>query len=217
MLTAIVTVFFTFILTGLLGNLFVQAWQHHNWLVQRRILEAEEQYKALQKTFDEVSELAGKRQHRMLRLLRSLPRNNDEVIRKRMGECDEASALWNERLAAHYAKLTMQLTWELARHLDDHIQPRFVKIDVELTKLAEARLSSGAIVSSESSARLSQALNKLQGYIIRFNKLTLKQIEERKKSLYSPMQFSLTTLDSFPTWELFKALFKPRKIRFDES
>jgi hypothetical protein len=214
MWTAIITVLLTFILTGILGNFVVQAWQHHNWLVQRRILEAEEQYKALQKTFDEVSELAGKRQHRMFRLLSSLWGEGDDVVRKRLSDYDESATMWNERLAAQYAKITMQLDYWLTLRLDREIQPRFVRLDAELTRLTTARLN-GVKLSSADFGRLSQALNALQGQIIGFNKATLKQIDDKKVALYRPKDFNLGTLDSFPTWELFKALFKPRKHSLD--
>lgn len=212
---AIFTVLLTFILTGLLGNFIVHAWQHRNWIIQRRIQEAEAQYAALQKTFDEVSELAGRRQHRMFRLLSSLTRDDDEVVRKRLAEYDEASALWNESLVAQFAKLTMQLNYGLTMRLEREIQPLFVKIDGELSRFTATRLK-GTKLRNADFVRLSNLLNVLQGRIGSFNKRTLHYIDDAKKELYRPQKLSLSTLDRFPTWELFKALFKPRQSSFDE-
>ncbi len=214
MWTAIVTILLTFLLTSVLGNFFVHAWQHQNWLIQRRILETEAQYEALQKTFDEVSDLAGKRQHRMFRLLSSLLHDGDDTIGKRLADYDEATALWNERLAGMFARLTMHLNYGFTRQLERRIQPRFVGIDSALSKLTSARLS-GARVSRVDAARLSQSLSVLHGQIVTFNRDALKQIDRQKRDLYRPRTFSRYTLDSFPTWELFKALFKPRIERRD--
>lgn len=215
MLTAIVSVLLTFFLTVVVGTSVVHGWQHRNWIIQRRILEAEEQYKALQKTFDEVSELSGKRQHRMFRLLSSIRHGTDETIAKRLSDYDEATVAWNERLSSLYAKLTRQLGYWLSTELEGRIQQRFVRLDVELTRFAAARLG-GANMSSHDFARLSNALSVLQGRIVRFNKVALKEIESKKASLYQPKKFNALTLDSFPTWELFKALFKSRKHSLDE-
>jgi len=215
MVTAVVTVLLTFILTGILGNSIVQAWQHRNWIIQRRIQEAELRYAALQKTFDEVSELAGKRQHRMFRLLSSLTRNDEDVVRKRLAEYDEASTLWNERLVAQFSKLTMQLTHGLSLQLEREIQSQFVKLDGELGRATVARLK-GTKLRNADFVRLSNMLNGLQGRIGTFNKRTLRYIDDEKKALYQPEKLSLRTLDRFPTWELFKALFKPRQSSFDE-
>lgn len=215
MFTAIITVLLTFILTGLVGSSVVHSWQQHNWLVQRRILEAEEQYKALQKTFDEVAELAGRRQHRMFRLLSSIWRGSDEVIKKRLADYDEASLIWNEKLSTSNAKLTMQLSYGLATRLEREIQTRFVRLDADLSRHASAKIN-GTKLSAQEFGRLSQALNVLNGQIVRFNKATLKEIDEKKGGLYQPRPFDAATLDSFPTWELFKALFKPGKRSFDK-
>lgn len=57
MWTAILTVLLTFVLTVLVGNRFIQAWQHRNWLEQQRLLDTEKEYKALQEVFDEVASL----------------------------------------------------------------------------------------------------------------------------------------------------------------
>jgi hypothetical protein len=218
MLTTLFTILLTFALTGLLGNFIVQTWQQQNWLRQRRIMEVEAQYTALQTTFNEVSELAGRRQHRMFRLLSSLGKDDDDVVQKRAADYDESSAQWNERLVAQYAKLTMQFEsgYRLATRLEEDIQPRFVAIDTELSRLLGARRRSGAKVSKKDFARLSQNLNALQGKIGLFSKVTLKEIADQKKGLYQPRRFTPYTLDSFPTWELFKALFKSRQRHLDE-
>ncbi len=215
MIATIATILLTFILTGVVGSKVVHAWQHHNWLVQRRIIEAEDQYKTLQKTFDDVSELAGKRQHRMFRLLSSIRSGDDERIKKRLSEYDEATLVWNEKLSTHYARLTQQLTYELSARLENDIQRKFVELDGQLTRCASAKLT-GVLLSPQEFGRLSRALNVLHGRIVKFNKATLNEIANKKESLYRPPAFNSRTLDSFPTWELFKALFKPGQHRFNK-
>jgi hypothetical protein len=214
-LTTIITVLLTFVLTSIVGNRVVHSWQQHNWLGQRRILEAEEQYKALHKTFDEVSELAGKRQHRMFRLLSGIRHGKNDILQKRLADYDEASLAWNERLSTSYAKLTMQLNYQLSLRLETRIQRRFVELDAELTSLTTAKLKDAKKMSATDFARLSKALSTLHGEIVNFNKATLKDIEEKKGILYEA-DLNPRTLYDFPTWELFKALFKPRKHSFDK-
>ncbi len=210
MLDTLFTVLLTFVLTGLVGSRVAHAWQQRNWVVQKRIIEAEEQYKALQKTFDEVAEQAGRRQHRMFRLLSGIRQGSADIIKKRLADYDEAALAWNEKLPTSNAKLTMQLSYWLSRRLEDQIQRRFVSLDAQLTRLAKAGLSGGTL-SSREFGRLSSELNSLNGQIVAFNKTVLKEIDAKKASLYQPRPFNVETLNTFPTWELFKALFKSGK------
>lgn len=213
-MSTILTVLFTFVLTSIVGTWIVHAWQRHNWIVQRRILEAEEQIKALQKTFDEVSELAGKRQHRMFRLLSAIRQGTDDTLTKRLADYDEASLTWNEKLSTIYAKLAYQLRYPFSLRLEADIQKRFVKLDNELTGLIAARRN-GATISTAGTAPTSKELVALHTAIVRFNKDTLLEIERQKQILYEP-ELNAKTLHRFPTWQLFKALFKPRKHSLDE-
>jgi hypothetical protein len=208
-------VLLTFVCTGVVGNFVVYRWQHHNWLSQRRIQEMEALYNALQKTFDELSELAGRRQHRMVRLLYGLRQDDDEVLKKRRSDHDESVAVWNEKLNGLYAKLTIYFSWSFTTRLEE-IQRRFARIDGELVGMATTR-SKGNQVSPAHTKRLLDSLNALQGQIGTFNKAVLNEIDRQKKGLYQPVELTPRALNSFPTWELFKALFKQRKARGNVS
>ena len=214
MLTALSTVLVTFVLMGLVGSRVAYSWQQRNWVVQKRIIEAEEQYKALQKTFDEVSEHAGRRQHRMFRLLASIHRDSKDVIEVRLAAYDEATSVWNEKLPISNAKLTMQLNYGLSVRLEEQVQRRFARLDAQITSLAKAAIG-GSKIGPREFAELSRELDRLTGQIVGFNKAVLRAIENKKESLYEQKPFNVRTLNSFPTWELFKALFKSREQRLD--
>lgn len=212
MLTAVITVILTFALTGLVGNRVIQAWQYRNWLSQQRILDAEREHKALEEIFDEVTSLAGKRQHRMRRLLDVLVHGDVKLVNKRLSEYDDSVVAWNERLNALFAKITMHLDWGLTKRLEDRIHGSFVSIGHDLERMTKCRLAKGKIPPTDIS-RVSNKLNELQATLFTFNRDTLKAISEKKRAIYREQELTENTLNSIPTWELFKALFQPRKQR----
>jgi hypothetical protein len=82
MWTAVVTVLLTFLFTGFGANRLIQAWQLRNWISQQRLADAEKEHQALQDVFDEVATLAGRRQHKMMRLLSRISSNDEDKIPK---------------------------------------------------------------------------------------------------------------------------------------
>lgn len=209
MLTAIVTVLLTFLLTGLAANRVVQNWQHRNWRAQQHFADTEKAYGALQDIFDEVASLGSRRQHRMFRLLSILRDSNDDRIKERLSEYDGAVVEWNERLNVIYAKLTLHLEWRFTRRLDSEIQPLFVRLGRRLEMLTKRRLA-GLEISDSEIRNTREALDRLQGELSVFHRDILKFLLDQKNKLYEAKKLAPETLQSFPTWELFKALFKPR-------
>jgi hypothetical protein len=214
MLTAIVTAFLTFLLTGILATRLSQAWQIRNWISQQRLADRESQYRALEGIFDEVATLASKRQHKMVRLLSALNNDDDYLVRNRLDEYDAALVEWNERLNALYAKLTIYTRWGLTKRLEGEIQANFVSAGARLEVLTKRRLS-GATVNASEVASLRARLNHLQGRIFAFNRDILKILLDQKGALYADKFPTAETLDRFPTWQLFVALFKQRIERHD--
>jgi len=213
MWTAVVTVVLSFLFTGLAANRLIQAWQYRNWKAQQRLSDAEKDHRALQDVFDEVATLAGKRQHKMMRLFYVI-NDNEDVLKQRFGEYDTAVAEWNERFNAISAKLTMHLEWSFTHRLEDGIQKSFVSLGNELERFVKRRKNNERISATEI-LRVRQRLDLLQRHIFQFNRDMLKFLLGRKQEIYKEKPLTLHTLDSFPTWELFKALFNPR-IRRNE-
>jgi len=182
-------------------------------MAQQRLPDAEKDHRALQDVFDEVATLASKRQHKMMRLLYVI-NDDEEVFSRRFGEYDAALVEWNERLNAIFAKLTMHLEWRFTHRLEHGIQRSFALLGSELEDFVERRRNDKRISDVEI-IRVRQRLNHLQGQIFAFNRDILKFSLERKKKIYKEKQLTIYTLDSFPTWKLFKALFKPRVHRED--
>src|SRR5207245_734489 len=88
MWTAIVTVGLTFVLTGLLGNWFIQRWQHRNWVAQQQFLGEEKEYLALKQLWEELARLSGTRLSRMRRLVLVLRSRDDEIVKSRLADYD---------------------------------------------------------------------------------------------------------------------------------
>lgn len=212
MFTAITTVLLTFILTGLVGSRLIHGLQHRNWLAQQRILNREREHNAVQAISDEIVNLGGRRQYRMVRLARSLRSADLEIIRLRLKDYDEALVAWNDHLGGIYAKLAMHFDWYLTTDLEKKIQNRFNTIGQRLERLTEQRLKNGK-VDNVQLVDLEKALNILHGQLGKFHRRILKEIEARKNAEFLPKQLRANNLDSFPTWELFKALFEPAKKR----
>jgi hypothetical protein len=206
---AILTVFLTFLLTGVAGNRLVHYWQHRNWLRQQLVLNEEKEHEALQHVFDEISELAGKRQHRMFRLLHGIRGTDDEALQQRQTDYDEATIAWNDRLISLFARVTMHAEWRLTKRLEDDIQAAFVTIGANLDKMARDRLA-GRAMNSGDTARVLAALNKLQGKISGFEKDVIRFMQSKRKSFTRAAELTPYNLDRFPTWELLKALFERR-------
>jgi hypothetical protein len=210
--TAITTALLTFLFTGLIANRLVQQWQHRNWKSQQRLSDTDREYRGFQELFDEVATLASRRQHKMVRLLSGIRSGDVDLVKQRLAEYDIALVDWNEKLNSIFAKLTMYLRWQFTKRLEDDIQPTFVRIGRELETLARARIA-GSGADSTKCRQLDRELNRLQRHIFEFNRDVLRFILTKKNELYEEMPFRADTLDRFPTWELFKALFQPRVQR----
>jgi hypothetical protein len=208
MLTAFFTIGLTFLLTSLTAPRLVQAWQHLNWKKQQQLLDAQNEYNALRSLLDEFASLSEKRRFRMLRLLWILDRNEVDEIKIRLNEYDESLKAWNDRFTPLQAKLTVYVAWSFAARLQDDINLAFVTSGQKLERMTSRRLNGDSLVASEVS-ELNRSLNHLEYQLFRFNRDLLKKIKDKKDSAYEPPHFTLATLHDLPTWELFKALFKP--------
>jgi hypothetical protein len=213
--TAIVTIFITFLLTGLLGNRLLHFWQHRSWLAQQRVLTEEKAHEALQRVFDEASTLAGKRQHRMFRLMHGLLRNDDDALRQRVADYDEATVAWNERLVALFAQIEAHAAPWLRSRLENELQPMFVVVGADLEKMARERLAGKGKISSAEIKRIVRRLNKLQREIFLFEVRVIGFMKDRRRTLIREVELSPYNLNRLPTWKLFKALFQGR-VQGDE-
>ena len=212
MLTAVISVLLTFLFTGIAANRLIQAWQHRNWISQQRLADVSKRYETAQSIFDEMSSLAAKRQHRMLRLLAAVRSMDKERIEERRLQYDEVLTDWNDKLIPLFAKLAVHLQTRFWWRLENEIQPAFVSAGSILERLVRQRLSDGKIAASELRI-VQEALNRLQRSLYVLNRDIIKYTVDQQKELYKSPELSPYNLDGFPTWELFKALFKSRVLR----
>jgi hypothetical protein len=215
MLTAVVTVLLSFLLTGIVANLLIHRWQHRNWLSEQRFLGQEKEYIALRELFDQIVSAAGKRLARMRRLLWVLPDKREELVKERMKDYDQAQTKWNDSLSSFLVRLRMYAPYSMAVRLDDVIQPGFVRLGKQLERLTADRLS-GQPIERMKLATLENDFNRLHGELIMFMRDMLNLVKAQRRKTYTGTRVFLNeqNLELFPTWELVKALFKPRVKSF---
>src|SRR3954465_4156360 len=106
-MTAIVTVILSFLLTGLVGNSLLQRWQHRNWLSQQRFSLEDKEYQALSGLFQDLVKYSSQRHYRMRRLLRALSSSDEEGIKAKTADYDEALTEWNDIFNSLCVRLTL--------------------------------------------------------------------------------------------------------------
>ncbi len=215
MWTAILIAILTFLLTGVLANWLVHKWQHRNWLNQQRYLGAEKEYLILKELSDEIAGLAAARLYRMHRVVRALRAFADDIVKSRFEDYDKAQIAWNDKLSSFLVRLRIYTDNSMAVRLEEEIQARFVRIGSRLDSVTRHRLSGGEI-PGRTVSELDTDLNRLHGKLLSFNREILRIILWRRQVTYEGFRLTLTesTLELFPTWQLFKALFQRRTEPF---
>jgi hypothetical protein len=211
MFTAFLTVFFTFIFSGVLASRFTHIWQRQSWLLQQRIVDRENEIKILRELVERFSTLAGKRQHKMLRLALALNSQDKSLIERRSVEYDEISEEWNSNIVSLYSNITMHVDFVYTKELES-IQNKFVIVGNRISQTKN--LTPGATKNKEISEIIS-ALNRLQGSLGSLQKKLIRVIFEKKKEIYTEIEINENTLDRIPTWKLFKSLFD-RRVKREE-
>jgi hypothetical protein len=206
--TAIVATIVGFILTGLVGNRLVQAWQQRNWLAQQRFLGHEKEYIALKELVDEIASLLGARIYHTQRLLFNLLRSSEAELLARIAEYDDVVKRWNERLTTFYVRLPLLAGETLAPRLDSRIQARLARTGRVIDEMVYRRRR-GEAVDKRAIGEALTAVNSVQGTALKFNKELLRIVERRRIEVYygTRIRFTAANLERFSTWQLIKALF----------
>jgi len=102
----LITVIISFVLTGLIGNYFVQRWQQRNWHEQHRVLRLEKELDELRTLINEIMELGDARNYRARRLLLSLD-NESSISTERLMDYERTVAVWNDRFNSFCVRLTL--------------------------------------------------------------------------------------------------------------
>lgn len=212
MLQTIFTVAVTFVFTGVMGNLLLQRWQQRTWTNQQKFLGAEKDYLALKSLFDEIVSLSSKRWFRMQRIVFLLQSDNIEALKERHAQYDAALINWNESFSSFVVRLTFLDSYDTARSLEDKVQERFVKAGRKIEDALKKRMA-GLPVSTTEKDQAQKELDLIQSALLTFNRDLLKRIEQKRQDIYYgiPIELGEATLEQFPTWNLMKALFQPRK------
>jgi len=183
MLTAIATVVLTFVLTGLAANRLVQRWQYRNWILQQRMLDAQERQKSLQAIFEDLANLASKRHNKMRMLLSSLRSHSADKVDERLQEYGVTLSEWNERLNPISATLTLHLGWNFTWRLQKQIQPAFRSLGRDLERLSRLK-AAGSRLSTSELRQAQHRLDQLQGTLFAFNRDMLRYLFDKRAELY---------------------------------
>jgi hypothetical protein len=207
-MSTLITLVLGFVLTGVIGNHLVQAWQQRNWLLQQRFLGHEKEYFALKDLADEVASLLGARIYHMQRLALSLRRGSDVQISNRVVDYDDVVKRWNERLTSFYVRLPLLAHSHLDIRLESWIHIPLSKAGNQIDELVYQK-QAGKTIGKSDITNITAKLNKVQGSAINFNKELLGVVEARRMEVYygRKLQFSLGNLEKFSTWQLVKMLF----------
>jgi len=207
-MTSIISVIVGFVLTGLIGNKLVQAWQARNWLLQQRFMGQEKEYVALKELADEIAVLLGARIYHMQRLAASLTSSSNEKLAARIADYEDILKRWNERLTSFYVRLPLLASSYLAPNLESSIQLTLVEIGANIEDQLRRR-NAGDNADKKSVIKIQNRLNAIQGKAISFNKSMLRIVETRRTEIYYGRRIELNewTLEQFSTWHLIKALF----------
>jgi hypothetical protein len=207
-MNVIIATFVGFILTALVGNRLLHAWQQRNWLAQQRFLGYEKEYIALKDLADEIASLLGARIYHTQRLLFNLRRAADEDLQSRIADYDDIVRRWNERLTSFYVRLPLLAGYGLAERLESRLHERLAAAGRRIDELVYKRRR-GDPVDKNSISEILKTANSIQGSALKFNKDLLRIVETRRAEVYygTRVKFSADNLARFSTWQLVKALF----------
>jgi hypothetical protein len=140
-----------------------------------------------------------------------LQSDDRDLIKLRVSEYDAAVVEWNEKFGVFLVKLRFYTHYKMAVRLDRELQPTFVGLGISLERLTHRRLADET-VSSREIGQLQARTNHLYGQIVAYNRDLMNALAVQQTRTYYGKLIELKpkTLEHFPTWELVKALFKPR-------
>jgi hypothetical protein len=148
----------------------------------------------------------------MRRLQRVLSASDLQLIKTRLEEYDKVQTEWNDRLNSFYVRLRFyEARYEMVDRLEKDIHNRFVAIGSQLERAVKRR-QTGTHLDPHLVDALGNDLNDLYRVIIVYTRDMLRHIQRLKTETYFGIETTLTpsTLELFPTRQLFIALFKPR-------
>lgn len=204
--SSLITVLVTFALTGVVGNRLLQGWQQRSWLRQQRFLGEEKDYNSLKKIVDEISALSGARLYAMKRLYSLIYNSSLAEMELGLNHYDSILKRWNDNLNSFYVGLTLYDRRSTAIALEYRLQNPFFRCGQRLELAIRARRAETPLPPR---ADLGQELDHASATLFNMNRDLLARLESLRKKVYYgvPLKFDRYTLQSFTTWELFKALF----------
>ena len=202
---SIVSVVVGAILTGIVGNMLVQRWQHRNWVRQQRFTGQEKAYLLLKDLCDALAKATAKRVFCMRRLAAAVYDNDQPRTGEVLEEYRAVVKEWNEGLAPFFTRLTFYADYDFTRRLEDSVHGAFVSVGREIER--NIRIRKGQATGPLKSVTVD--LDRLQSVVVDFNRDLARYAQDRHSEIYfgREMPYRLRYLSYFSNLDLIKALF----------
>jgi hypothetical protein len=168
---------------------------------------SEKAFEELKKLIDEIMTLGDARSYRTRRLLLKMRNANKSSISGVTRDYEQAVTAWNDKLNSFTVRLTVYAKYSFAEELETDIQERFMRISARIDSLPHSIPRDRVFAVSPS---LQRELDQLNYRLFQFSRDALNVLQEKQREAYggNKLYFEEQTLELFPTWYLFKALFK---------
>lgn len=213
-MTTFFTIFFSFVLTGLVGNAVVARYQYRNWIAQQKVGLAQQRNLQQIALHEELERLASARRFHALRFAYALMGDDQELMEDRLRELDKTVVQWNERYTSFLARLRIYRPFRVAIHVEDFIHTPLASCTTELLALRSEPTEIRRTKIKEK--KFEKRLNDVNGSIIAFSRDYLTELDRQASVVIDPdtNKFTRESIEYFSTLFLFKALFKPRNREF---
>lgn len=204
------TITFSFVLTGLVGNAVVQRWQYRNWIAQQKVTLAQQRNSELLKLYEEIERLASARRFRCFRSVSALRKGETESIVSSINDYDKSVVEWNERYTSFMARLRIYRSFETALRLETNIHLPLVACGEQISQARIAFHNGDKIEHYLTS--IEKDLQYINSAILAFSRDYLGAVDRERFTIIDSdeSEFTRDTLDSFSTAFLFRALFTKR-------
>ncbi|MBL1256181.1 hypothetical protein [Methylocystis sp. Sn-Cys] len=208
------TIFFSFVLTAVIGNFLAAGWQYRNWIAQQKVSVSQKKNEEQMALLDEIERLASSRRFHMARFAYSLETDDDELIKSRFTEFDKTLVQWNERYSAFLAKLRIYRTFDDAIRLETRIHTPLSLCTSDLAALHKK--DKATRFEKIRKLKIHARLNTINGEIIDFSRDYLTEISRNSVIVIDPdsRDFKFENLHYFTTLFLLKSLFRERQKYF---
>lgn len=193
------------VVTGIIGNRLVQAWQHRNWRNQQQFSGLEREYNELKVLTDGLLRDCGYRLSIMRELSAALKRGDwDDELKAYRHALHE----WNRSLHSYYAQVTFHLEWKYVTELENYVHTPFVNVGRTIEREVRHQMA-GANPDVARLDSIDATLNDVAGSVANFSRLLSRETELRRQEVFygKRLFYKMSDIRWFSDVELIKLIF----------